>query len=274
LIDLEFKYKELIKILKSSAPFRPKLAIVLGSGLGGYTKEVKIVKSISTNDLPDYPHSTIEGHKGKIHFCEKQNKQLLLFEGRIHFYEGYKIYECLLNSLISKMLGCKKIIFTNAAGGINPNFSLGDLMLADSFNGIFIKKEMSKILGMASVEQKNNFLNFPSKEFNQLITKTATNIQIKLQHGTYWYTKGPSYETPAEIKMIRKFGSDAVGMSTVHEAVYAAYLGLEISSISCITNYAAGISAQKLSHTEVMETAALVKDKFHALIDGIISNNN
>jgi purine-nucleoside phosphorylase len=273
LIDLEFKYKDLIKTLKDTAPFKPKLAIVLGSGLGSFVENVNIIKSISTGELPDYPRSTIEGHRGNIHFCEKDGKHLLLFEGRIHFYEGYKIYECVLNSLISKELGCEKMIITNAAGGINPNLNPGDLMLADSFNGIFIKTEMSKILGMASIETKNKFMNFPSQEFNDLISKTALKKGIKLQKGTYWYTKGPSYETPAEIKMIKKFGGDAVGMSTVHEAFYAAFWRLEVSSISCITNYAAGISSKKLEHAEVIETAILVKDKFHSLIEGIIADN-
>jgi purine-nucleoside phosphorylase len=273
LIDLEFKYKNLIKLLKDSAPFKPKLAIVLGSGLGSFVESVNVIKSISTSELPDYPRSTIEGHKGNIHFCEKDDQHLLLFEGRIHFYEGYKIYECLLNSLISKALGCEKMIITNAAGGINPNLNPGDLMLADSFNGIFIKTELSKVLGNISAEIKNQFLNFPSQMFNDLISKTALSKKIKLQKGTYWYTKGPSYETPSEIRMIKKFGGDAVGMSTVHEAIYAAFLGLKISSISCITNYAAGISSQKLNHIEVIETARLVKDKFHSLIEGIIANN-
>lgn len=272
MIDLDFKYKKLIQTLKDIAPFKPELAIVLGSGLGNFVESVHTIKSISTRELPNYPLSTIEGHKGKIHFCEDGKIKFLLFEGRIHFYEGYKIYECILNSFISKELGCKKILITNAAGGINSNFEPGDLMLANSFNGIFIKKELNQIIKLAELEQINDFLDFPSAKFNNLIMRTALKEKIMLKEGVYWYTKGPSYETPSEIKMIKKSGGDAVGMSTVHEAIYAAYLGLEVSSISCITNYAAGISQKKLNHAEVTETANMVKEKFQKLIISIVRN--
>ncbi len=271
MIDLNFKYKELIEQLKSEISEEPYLAIVLGSGLGDFVKNLKLIKSFSTSSLPGYPPSTIQSHEGKIHFAESAGKKLLIFQGRIHFYEGYLLSQCILPVFISYKLGCRKILLTNAAGGINPMFEPGDLMLASSFNGISIKKELTELIGLASETGKKNFYNFPSLSFNEIIKKTSLEEKINLREGIYWYTKGPSYETPAEIMMMRKFGGDAIGMSTVHEAVFAGYLGMEASSISCITNYAAGISGRKLDHQEVTETANRVKDKFERLVKGIIS---
>ena len=272
MIDLNFKYKELIEQLRSEISEEPYLAIVLGSGLGDFVKNVKLIKSYSTSGLPGYPPSTIQSHEGKIHFAEFSGKRLLIFQGRIHFYEGYPLWQCILPEFISYKLGSKKILLTNAAGGINPMLEPGDLMLAASFNGISIKKELTDLIGLASIEEKKYFYDFPSSSFNENIKQAALTEKIYLHEGVYWYTKGPSYDTPAEIKMIKKFGGDAIGMSTVHEAVFAGYLGMETSSISCITNYAAGISGKKLDHQEVTETANRVKDKFERLVKGIISS--
>ena len=270
MVDLNYKYKNLLKVLEKESLFKPDLALVLGSGLGEFAEHIELLKSISTTDLPGYPVSTVLGHKGKIIFAKYRDKNLLLFQGRIHFYEGYFLSECILPALISYELGSGKLILTNAAGGVNSQYHPGDLMLADSFNGINIKKELTDLIGLAGIENKDNFLNFPSVRLNNLIKKAALKCKIDLKEGVYWYTKGPGYETPAEIRMILKFGGDAVGMSTVHEAFFAASKGMEISAISCITNYAAGISTEKLDHRDVMKTADLVKTKFENLIKGTI----
>ena len=147
-------------------------------------------------------------------------------------------------------------------------------MLANSFNGIAIKKELALLIGIPGVEGKTNLLNLPSENFNRIIREAAQKERIELKEGIYWYSKGPSYETPAEIRMMGYFGADAVGMSTVHEVFLAAYLGIETASVSCITNYAAGISNVKLSHAEVTETASLVKDKFERLVKAIIRDSS
>lgn len=270
-IDLAFKYKNLINHLNKIIPFTPHVAIVLGSGLGDFADSINVINSVSTKELPGYPPSTVEGHSGKIIFAESNNKKLLLFKGRIHFYEGYRISECILPAFIAFKLGCKKIIFTNAAGGINREFSPGDLMLANSFNGMSIKKELTDLIGIASGEMKNNLVNYESSLLNDLIRKAAEIENINLKEGCYWFSKGPSYETPAEINMMHKFSGDAVGMSTVHEIIFAIALGMEAVSISCITNYASGISPNRLSHEEVTETANRVKDRFERLINRIIS---
>jgi len=270
MIDLDFKYKNLLNEIYSQKPFNPDIALILGSGLGDFASQTEILKSIETSTLTDYPTSTVEGHKGFIHFAKLHDKKLIIFQGRIHPYEGYNIYECILPVFISNKVGCKKILLTNAAGGLNPNLKPSDLMLVTSMNTFNIKKEITDLIGLASEQMKSDFLNFPSKKINQVIRDASLEENVFLKEGVYWFGKGPSYETPAEIKMVGKLGGDAVGMSTVHEAVYASTLGMEVGAISCITNYAAGISQNKLSHNEVMETAQLVKQKFERLVKKII----
>lgn len=266
MVDLNFKYEKLLKQVSADLPFKPEISIILGSGLGDFAKSVNSIKSFRTADLPGYPPSTVEGHSGKIHLAELDDKKLLLFQGRIHFYEGYNINECILPVFISKKIGCDYLLLTNAAGGINKNFLPGDLMLATSFNGIAIKKELTDLIGISSIETKNMFLNFPSIELNRIIHSAAKKENIQLKEGVYWFSKGPSYETPAEIEMTKRLGGDAAGMSTVHEAVYGACLGMKVASVSCITNLAAGMSSSRLSHDEVTETANRVKDKFTKLL--------
>ena len=271
MIDLNFKYQNAIAYLKKEAPFVPDAAVVLGSGLGNFADSTQKVKSISTSDIPHYPSASVEGHKGLIHFSKIENKKILIFQGRIHFYEGFNLSDCVLPVLLTKKIGCSEIIFTNAAGGVNKDFVPGDLMLVESFNSINIKKELTDLIGISSLETKNNFLNCPSSRINKIFKETAGKTGIDLKSGSYWYTKGPSYETPAEIKMIQGFGGDAAGMSTVHEAVFASSLNMEIAIISCITNMASGISEQKLSHAEVTETAKKSSEKFTLLLKTAIS---
>jgi len=266
MLDLNNIYNELIKYLRANFNVKADTALILGSGLGDFADNVDVIKSISTADIPGYPVSTVAGHKGKIHFAEFGSQKLLLFQGRIHFYEGYKLHQCVLPVFIANKLGCKNIIFTNAAGGINSSFSPGDLMLINSVNGINLKRELSGLLGTPSANTINSIRNFESSIVFQKIKEAAVAEKISLQIGTYWYSKGPAYETPAEIRMMNLFGGDSVGMSTVHEQIYAASLGMATGAVSCITNFAAGISTAKLSHAEVTETANLVKDKFARLI--------
>ncbi len=272
MIDLHFKYKTAVETIFKACPFVPDLAVVLGSGLGNFADTLETINIIPNESLPGYPTSKVPGHSSKIYFSKYMGKNILLFKGRIHFYEGNKLSECILPVFFSSKLGVKNILLTNAAGGVNPLFTPGDLMLAESFNAIFLKKELTALLGLGGINAKNNFNNFPSRELNEIILRAAQSKGITLHKGTYWFTKGPSYETPAEINLIKKYGGDAVGMSTVHEAVYAAWLGMRVSAISCITNYAAGISKNKLSHSEVTTTARLVEEKFGELIREIIKN--
>jgi purine-nucleoside phosphorylase len=271
LIDLNFKYRELIKILQKEIPETPDISLILGSGLGDFANTVEVEKTISARELPGYPPSTIEGHEGKIHFARYEGKKLLIFQGRIHFYEGYHISECMLPVFVSYKLNCKRIFITNAAGGVNTNFQPGDLMLINSFNTLFIKKEITHLIGITTEKGKGNLIDFTSKEFNSIIKTAALKEEIELKEGDYWYNKGPAYETPAEIQMVSRFGGDAVGMSSAHEAVFAAFLGMQVSSVSLITNLAAGLSPKKLTHREVTETANLATSKFERLVKRMIS---
>jgi purine-nucleoside phosphorylase len=177
----------------------------------------------------------------------------------------------MLPVFISYKLNCKRIFITNAAGGVNTNFQPGDLMLINSFNTLFIKKEITQLIGITSVKGKGNLIDFTSKEFNSIIKTAALKEEIELREGVYWYNKGPAYETPAEIQMVSRFGADAVGMSSAHEAVFAAFLGMQVSSVSLITNLAAGLSPKKLTHREVTETANLARSKFERLVKRMIS---
>ncbi len=269
MINMDDKYQELTNSLHEQTPFNPEIALILGSGLGEFAERVSIIKTIPTNELPNYPHSTVEGHKGFIHFAELFNKKLLIYQGRIHPYEGYHISECVLPIHIAHKLNVKKVILTNAAGGLN-HLKPADLMLITSMNTFNIKRELTELLGLATLEMRNRFLDFPSEHISKVIKEAALIERVELKEGVYWFGTGPSYETPAEIRMVGRLGGDAVGMSTVHEAVYASALGMDVGAISCITNYAAGISPNKLNHKEVMETAELVKGKFEKLIKKII----
>jgi len=270
MINMNDQYRPVCYALANQIPFEPEICIVLGSGLGDFAEKVETVLSIPTSTLPNYPVSTVQGHEGYLHFSNYASKRLLIVQGRIHLYEGYRISQCILPVFIASKLNCKKILLTNAAGGVNHHFKPGDLMLNSSFNGINIKKELADLIGVTTLEKKNAFLDFPSDSFNNIIKKAALDEKISLKEGVYWYNKGPTYETPAEIQMTKKLGGDAVGMSTAHEAVFASYLGLQTAAISCITNLAAGLSSQKLSHLEVMETAEMVKKDFERLVKKII----
>ena len=269
-IDLDFKYKELIEKIKEEAPFEVELGLVLGSGLGEFADRIETVKSIPINSLPGYPESTVEGHKGYIHFAKHRGKNLVIFQGRLHYYEGYSISECVLPPFIAKKLGCKTLILTNAAGGINPNLRVADLMVVNSFFTMHIQKALTDLVGIASVEQKNAFLDVPAHVLGHKFIQAGLDEGIHMKEGTYWFQTGPSYETPSEINMLVKIGADAVGMSTVHEAVYAGISGMKVGIISCITNAAAGKGHEKLSHKDVMDTAELVKSKFECLMKRIV----
>ncbi|MCK9279619.1 MAG: purine-nucleoside phosphorylase [Melioribacteraceae bacterium] len=270
MINFELKYEKTIKQFLERIDFAPDIAIVLGSGLGEFASHLEVINSFETKELAGYPSSTVEGHKGKIIIGLYGGKKVLLFQGRIHFYEGYQLSECLLPIYLVVKSGCKNLLLTNAAGGVNDYFKPGDLMLVNSFNYMSLYKEVAEVLGIGSVDQRNMFLDFPSKVINNKIRMGALNGKVTLKEGSYWFSKGPSYETPAEIKMFKKFGCDAIGMSTVHEAIFGAFLGLKVGAISCITNFAAGLSDTKLSHKEVMETGLIAKESFENLVKSTI----
>ncbi len=251
-------------IKKKFGDVKIKSSIILGSGLGDFADELNLVTSINTSEIEGYPISTIPGHSGKVFLCEYSNSYHLVFKGRIHLYEGYSIDQVVIPSVISKLFNSKYLIVTNAAGGISEHLKPADLMLIDDLFFIHYK---SKFRSLAQYP-KNKFA--IKKELNDFIFELSIQNEIELKRGVYVYSSGPSYETPAEIRFLKKAGCDAVGMSTIPEVLYASNNDLPVIAISCITNYAAGITENKLSHDEVTDTANIVKDKFSKLLKTII----
>lgn len=261
--------EQAIAHIRKFTTLQPRAGIILGSGLGAFADTLDQKVKISTADIPNYPQSTVEGHSGFLVFGLHKGVPLLAVQGRTHFYEGYPIQDVTLVVRIMQALGIKALMVTNAAGGINPRFIPGDLMLiTDQVNFLF----QNPLTGKSATGETRfpDMSNAYSAEFFDPIEQIALDRNIALRRGVLWVSSGPSFETGAEVKMIQKFGGDAASMSTVPEVIVANQAGMKVIGISCITNYATGISSQKLSHAEVTETADLVKEKFLALVSGII----
>ena len=256
--------KQSVRFIRSKTSLRPKIAIIFGSGLGDFAEGLNTNTVIDSKTIPHYPKSTVEGHRGKLIFGKMGKTPIIGFQGRVHFYETGKLETVLYPILVAHQLGVKTLIVTNAAGGINSAMTPGDLMLiTDQINLTF----------------ENAFKDSPTKKtskkvydhkLNEIILKIAEKKSIELKQGVYCGLKGPSYETAAEIRMLKKIGADAVGMSTVNETSLAVSLGMRVAGISCITNLATGGSKEKLSHAEVTEVAQMAKQSFTELLAGLI----
>lgn len=245
--------------------FQPEVGIVLGSGLGSLADEY-CEFAIPYSDIPGFVKSTIEGHKGKLVFANIAGKNVVMMQGRNHFYEGHSMADITYPIKVMKALGVKKVILTNAAGAVNKSFRPGDLMvITDHINFM----GTNPLIGPNDSTLGPRFPDM-SEVYNKNLIKIADNagktLRLSMKHGVYFASSGPSYETPAEINMARIWGADAAGMSTVPEAIVANYCGMEVLGISCITNYASGISTKKLSHSEVIETADKVNKDFKSLV--------
>lgn len=248
----------------------PEIGLILGSGLGDFadTLENRIV--IPFSQIPDFPQPTVEGHAGAFVVGSCQGKTVIALQGRIHYYEGHPQQIITIPVRVMALLGVRKLVLTNAAGGVNLNFYPGDLMLISdhinfSGNNPLIGQNLSDF-GPRFPDLSDVY----SQRLRRIILDKAAHSGICLRQGVYMMFSGPCYETPAEVRMARLLGADAVGMSTVPEAIVAAQCGMEVLGISCITNMAAGVLPQKLNHQEVIETAALVHDKFHKLLNLIL----
>lgn len=255
--------------IRNRVALRPEIALILGSGLGDYADTLDNALRISYSEIPNFPQPTVEGHTGAFVFGQKEGKDVVVAQGRVHYYEGLSMQEITLPVRVLAALGIKTLILTNAAGGINLSYKPGTLMLiADHINF----SGQNPLIG----PNLDSFgPRFP--DVSDLYTaslrkaiKEKVKEQIPLEEGIYIMCSGPNYETPAEIRAFRTLGADAVGMSTVPEALVAGHCGMAVVGISCITNMAAGVSDQKLSHQEVVETAAKVHDQFQSLIDLIL----
>lgn len=252
-------------INKKTNHFKPEIGIILGSGLGDFVNNFESI-SVSYSEIPGFETSTIQGHAGKLVFCEICGKKVVAMQGRYHFYEGHPMQTVVFPVKVMKNLGVKTLIVTNAAGAVNKNFKPADLMIiTDHINFMGTNPLMGandETLGTRFPDMSEVY----KKELIKIVEKCAKELNIKVQKGVYTACTGPSYETPAEIKMLRTLGADAVGMSTVPEAIIANYSGINVVGISCITNYAAGIQKTPLSHHEVIEAANIAKNKFQSLL--------
>jgi purine-nucleoside phosphorylase len=264
-----------VSYLSSRISQRPELALVLGSGLGDFADQLTDSIEIPSSSIPSYPSSTVEGHEGRLVFgtlasAGRKSLPILAFKGRIHYYESGDLELTTLPIRIAGALGAKVLIATNAAGGINRAFAEGDLMvISDFINMAFLRSKVS-IHKTPTSSFKANDSSCLDKHLSSLVSSAAKSLDIPLKRGTYCYLRGPSYETKAEIEMLHRLGADAVGMSTVPEIVAAATAGMRVAAISLISNLAAGLGGERLSHKEVAETAARVKQKFSALLTEMI----
>lgn len=268
-------YNKLIGCLASvreKTDFKPEVALILGSGLGDFADGINIVDTIEYTDIEGFPVSTVKGHKGRFVFGYVEETPVVIMQGRVHYYEGYDMKDVVLPTRLMGMMGAKKILLTNAAGGCNPNFQPGDLMIITDHITTAVP---SPLIG-ANIEELGT--RFPdmsevySKRLQGVIESCAEECDIKLQKGVYVQFTGPNYETPAEIRLAQTWGGDAVGMSTACEAMAARHMGMEVCGISCITNMAAGISKTELNHKEVQETADRVAKSFKELVTKVVVN--
>ena len=262
-------YEKLLKCkeaVRKVTDFEPDVALVLGSGLGGFAENIKIETEISYSDIPGFPVSTVPGHAGKFIFGYLGDKKIVCMKGRIHFYEGYNISDVVLPARLMKMLGAKILFLTNAAGGLGEGFGAGDLMLITDHISIFAP---NPLIGPNLDELGPRFpdmSNVYKKDLQDVIRAVAKENGIDLKEGVYCQCTGPSFESPAEIRMLAKLGVSAVGMSTVNEAIAANHMGMRICGVSCISNLAAGISGEPLSHEEVQEAADKAAPLFAKLV--------
>lgn len=250
----------------------PYIAIVLGSGLGNLANYMSNTIEIPYEDIPNFPRTTVTGHEGKLIFGELSGRNIVAMKGRFHYYEGWSMEQVVFPIRIFKLLGVNNLFLTNAAGAVNTQFKPGDLMLIKDHIGLFaenpLRGENIDELGPRFPDMSNIY----DRELLEMAAECAMRLRVDIRRGIYAYTKGPSFETPSEIRALKYFGADAVGMSTVPEAVAARHMGMRVLGISCITNMAAGVLEQTLNHEEVIEAGKKVEGKFSALVEEIVKS--
>jgi len=246
--------------------FRPKVALVLGSGLGAFADKLEIEQTLSYADIPGFPVSTVAGHEGRFVFGYCEGVAVAVMQGRVHMYEGYTPQEAVLPIRLLRLLGAEILFLTNAAGGIQAGMKAGEFMLItdqiSSFVPSPLRGENLDEIGLRFPDMSEIY----HHDLNKIIRKIAVNEDIPLKEGVYVQTAGPAYESPAEIRMFRMLGADAVGMSTAIEAIAARHCGMKICGVSCISNLAAGISPHPLTHEEVKEAGDKAAPQFEKLV--------
>lgn len=256
--------------IQSKTNHQPVIGLILGSGLGTLADEINNAIKIPYSEIPHFAKSSAIGHANELVIGELNGKIVAAMKGRFHYYEGFTLDEVTFPVRVMKALGITNLIITNASGAVNANFKPGDLMLISDHLNL---AGANPLIGPNNDELGTRFPDLTqlyNKEFQGIAKKVASELNITLQEGVYAWLSGPTYETPAEIRMVRILGADAVGMSTVPEAIVATHGGMKVLGISCLTNMAAGILDQPLNHDEVIEVAAKVRANFIELIKGIL----
>lgn len=265
------KLNKCLKCVREKTDFVPKVAIVLGSGLGDFANDIEVVSEIDYHDIDGFPVSTVPSHAGKFIFGYVNKVPVVCMKGRVHYYEGYPISDVVLPTRLMKMMGAEVLFLTNASGGINPTFSAGDFMMLTDHVSIWAP---NPLIGQNIDELGPRFPDMThvyDVELQKIIEDTAKEEGIKLQKGVYAQLTGPSFESPAEIKLLHSLGVDAVGMSTVVEAIAANHMGMKICCISCVCNLAAGMTDNPLTHDEVQAAANEAAPKFKRLVAQSVS---
>lgn len=262
--------QESASYIQNQCEHKPSIAIILGSGLGSLANEIQDATIIPYGDIPHFPVSTVEGHAGQLVIGNLSGKTVIAMQGRFHYYEGYPMQDVTYAIRVMKLLGVDKLIVTNAAGSVDETRSPGDLMLiSDHINLSGANPLIGRNLDSFGVRFPD-LSNAYSPALRAIAKEVAKEENIDLQEGVYVFLSGPTYETPAEIRMIRQLGGDAVGMSTAPEVIVAVHSGIEVIGISCLTNMAAGILEEPLNHDEVVATSEKVKVKFSTFIKSLL----
>jgi purine-nucleoside phosphorylase len=250
--------------------FRPRIGVVLGSGLGAFAGELSSREEIPYSEIPNWPHSTAVGHAGKLVFGKLGDQDVVVQAGRVHYYEGYSPAQVTFAVRALARLGVRTLVLTNAAGGINALYQRGGLVLISDHINLQCTNPLigpnDNSLGPRFPDMSEAY----SKRLREVAHEVGKELVIPLNEGVYAALQGPSYETPAEIRYLRTIGADLVGMSTVPEVIVANHMGMEVLAISCVTNMAAGILPQKLSHEEVLETGEMVKGTLVKLLKALL----
>ena len=265
------KLSKCYESVRKKIPFKPQVALVLGSGLGDYGEEIRIESVLEYKEIEGFPVSTVQGHKGRFLFGYVENVPVVIMQGRVHYYEGYAMTDVVLPISLMKLMGSAVLFLTNAAGGVNYDFGAGDFMLIRDQIASFVP---SPLIGANLEDLGPRFCDMSEvydEELRDIIRQAAKDLEIPLKEGVYVQLAGPNFETPAEVKMCRILGGDAVGMSTACEGIAANHMGMKICGISCISNLACGMTDEPLSHKEVQETADRVAPLFKKLITASVT---
>ncbi len=266
------KLQKCYESFKSKIDFVPEIALILGSGLGALADEIDVRAVLDYKDIEGFPQSTVPGHKGRFVFGYMEKAPVVIMQGRVHYYEGYSMQDVVLPTRLMQRMGAKVLFVTNASGGCNTSFSAGDFMLITDQIANFVP---SPLIGTNFEELGTRFPDMHEiydKDLREIVIRTANELGIKLHQGVYIQLTGPNFETPAEVRMCRMLGADAIGMSTACETIAANHAGMKIVGISCVCNLACGLTDNPLTHKEVIEASDKAAPLFKKLIRASISN--